>query len=116
MSLESHLPGLSRLWSASENHLVRMPCVTAAIQSIASGPPTITGAPRGTAMSVDVGRLTGKLQGVTIEPCRAADDPPKLTVLLPLTTLPSLPGMSLGANAMPGGMGMCLPSALTAVP
>ena len=116
MSQLKNLPGLSRLNSLSENHLVRMPWVTAAIQSIASGPPTTTGAPRGTAMSVDVGRLSGKLHVVTIEPRRAAEDPAKLTVLLPVTMLPSLPGMSLGAKETPGGVGMCLATALTAVP
>lgn len=79
--------------------------MTAAIQSIASGPPTMTGAPMGTAINTDVGKFTGKLQVVTIDPERAAEEPPKLTVLLPVTMLPSLPGMSLGANVRPGGVG-----------
>jgi hypothetical protein len=64
-------------------------------------------------MSVEVGRLRGKLQVVTIEPMRAAEEPPKLTVLLPETMLPSLPGMSWGANAMPGGVGIWLKRART---
>src|SRR5215468_7006462 len=93
MSQLRNLPGLSSLWSVFENHLVRIPCVTAAMVSIESGPPTSTGAPAGTAMHVEVGRFTGKLQVVTIEPRRAAEEPPKLTILLPVTMEPLLPGM-----------------------
>src|ERR1700691_5228656 len=108
MSQLRNLPGFKSLWSASENHLVRMPCVTAAIQSIEVGPPTSTGAPVATATHVEVGRFTGNPHVVTIEPKRAAEEPPKLTVLLPLTMEPSLPGTSLGANETPGGVGKCL--------
>ena len=99
-----------------ENHLVRIPVVTAAMVSMEVGPPTMTGLPTGTAMQTEVGRLTGKLQLDTIEPKRAAEEPPKLTVLLPVTSVPLLAGMSLGAKETPGGMGKCLMTALTSVP
>src|SRR5262249_46697466 len=76
MNLLKRLPGFSTLCRAFENHLVRIPRVTAAILSIAAGPPIKTGPPIGTAMHVDVGRLMGKLQLDTSEVSRAADDPP----------------------------------------
>ncbi|MBK6531961.1 MAG: hypothetical protein IPF99_20855 [Deltaproteobacteria bacterium] len=101
-------PGLARstAWSRSETHFVRMPCVTAAMRSSAGGPPTSTGGPIGTAMQTEVGRLIGKLQVITMSVSRAIDEPAKLTVLLPKTSEPSLPGMSLGAKLTPGGVGM----------
>src|SRR5262245_58756170 len=108
MNLLRRLPGLSTLCRAFENHLVRIPRVTAAIVSIAGGPPLNTGAPMGTAMQVDVGRLTGKLQLDTREVSRAHDEPPMLTVLLPVMIVPLWSGWSLGAKEVPGGVGMCL--------
>jgi hypothetical protein len=84
-----------------------MPRVTAAVLSIASGPPTSTGAPIGTAIQADVGRLTGKLQLDTSDVSRPAEEPPMLTVLLPVTIVPRLSGKSFGANAVPGGVGTC---------
>ncbi|APR75129.1 Hypothetical protein A7982_00475 [Minicystis rosea] len=60
--------------------------------------------------------MMGKLQLDTIEPKRAAEEPPKLTVLLPVTMLPLLPGMSLGANETPGGVGTCFVKARTDMP
>src|SRR5438477_6628748 len=111
----SRLPGFSNVCNAFENHLVRNPRVTAAIVSMLVGPPTSTGAPRGTAMHTEVGRLTGKPQLDTIDVVRAAEEPPILTVLLPVTIVPLLSGRSFGANAVPGGVGMCC-SPCTSVP
>jgi len=95
------------LWSMSLNHLVRMALVMAANQSIEGGPPTRTGAPMGTAMQTDVGRLMGKLQVITRSVSRAIDDPAIVTVLLPKMSVPSFDGMSLGAKLTPGGVGKC---------
>src|SRR5262245_30214402 len=95
-------PALRNFLRESANHLVRMPRVTAAITSIESGPPTSTGRPFGTDRQNDVGRLTGKLHELTIEPSRPADEPPMLTVLLPVTMVPLWSGSSLGANFRPG--------------
>src|SRR5262249_30812499 len=89
--------------------------VTAATLSIAVGPPTSTGAPLGTAMHTDVGRLTGKPQLDTIDVNRPAEEPLMLTVLLPVTMVPSLSGTSFGANAIPGGVGTWLVMARTEV-
>ena len=78
MSQLRNLPGLSSVWSLFQNHLVRMPVRD-------GGDPVHRGraadddgrCPAGTARHSEVGRLTGKLHVVTIEPLRAAEEPPK---------------------------------------
>src|SRR5262249_40520523 len=96
---------LSSECSLSDTHLVRMACVMAARMSNESGPPTSTGGPTAMAMQREVGRLIGKLQLITIDKSRPADAPAMVTVLLPVTIMPSLPGLSKGAKETPGGMG-----------
>jgi hypothetical protein len=69
MALLRQLPLLAfmSLWSLSLTHLVRIARVAAAMKSIASGPPMLTGAPSGTDMHKLVGRLMGKLHDITNE-------------------------------------------------
>jgi hypothetical protein len=94
-----------KLCILSETHFVRMPASTAAVAFTASGPPMVTGAPAGTAITVEPGALTGKPHVDTIEPEREADMPPKVTVWLPEMTMPVPHAVSFGAKDTPGGVG-----------
>jgi hypothetical protein len=51
--------------------------------------------------------LSGKPQLDTNDVSRPADEPAKLTVLLPVTMVPLKSGTSLGAKETPGGVGRC---------